>query len=410
MVKISPKVIITKTVWLLSLVSLLTDTASEMLYPVMPIFLKHIGFSIILIGIFEGLAEAVAGLSKSYFGKLSDVSGKRLPFVQFGYSLSAISKPMLALFIFPWWIFISRTIDRIGKGIRTGARDALLSDECTKETKGQVFGFHRSMDTLGAVIGPLIALIYLYYYPLNYRTLFLIAFIPGVMAILATLIIKEKKLSNIIGENNVSNNKKWKIVASGINPFSTIKNFWQSSDAAYKKLVIGLLAFALFNSSDVFLLLKLKENGFSDTATIGVYIFYNLIYAILAYPVGIIADKIGLKKIMLTGLTFFAIVYIGFAFTTNYYVYFLLFAMYAMYAAATESVSKAWISNISNKSETATAIGTYTGLQSLAALLASTLAGLLWFNFGATVTFLITASATIFAVFYLSFFAPSPKI
>jgi len=126
-------------------VSLFTDIASEMLYPVMPLFLKHIGYTAVFIGILEGVAEAVAGLSKSYFGKRSDASGKRLPFVQLGYGLSAISKPMLAVFFYPWWIFLSRTMDRLGKGIRTGARDALLSDETTAATKGQVFGFHRSL-------------------------------------------------------------------------------------------------------------------------------------------------------------------------------------------------------------------------------------------------------------------------
>ena len=151
--------------------------ASEMLYPIMPIYLKSIGFSIVLIGLLEGLAEATAGLSKGYFGKLSDNTGKRAPFIQVGYALSAISKPMMALFIYPLWIFFARTIDRFGKGIRTGARDAKLSDEATTETKGKVFGFHRSMDTLGAVIGPLLALLYLWYYPEDYKTLFIIAFV-----------------------------------------------------------------------------------------------------------------------------------------------------------------------------------------------------------------------------------------
>ena len=150
----------------------------------MPLFLKHIGYSAIFIGVLEGIAEAVAGLSKSYFGNRSDNSGKRLPFVRFGYMLSAISKPMLAFFIYPWWIFLSRTMDRLGKGIRTGARDALLSEECTAETKGRVFGFHRSLDTMGAVLGPGIALIYLYFYPNNYETLFILALLPGLLAVL----------------------------------------------------------------------------------------------------------------------------------------------------------------------------------------------------------------------------------
>jgi hypothetical protein len=126
---------ISHTVWILSLISLFTDTASEMLYPIMPIYLKSIGFSIVLIGILEGVAEATAGLSKGYFGKRSDVTEKRVPFVQLGYTFSAISKPMMAVFIFPLWIFFARTIDRFGKGLRTGARDAMLSDEATPRTK-----------------------------------------------------------------------------------------------------------------------------------------------------------------------------------------------------------------------------------------------------------------------------------
>ncbi|MBS1504758.1 MAG: MFS transporter, partial [Bacteroidetes bacterium] len=174
---------ITRTVWILSLISLFTDTASEMLYPVMPIFLKSIGFSVVLIGILEGVAEATAGLSKGYFGKLSDTSGKRVPFVRLGYSISAVSKPMLAAFVYPLWIFFARTLDRLGKGIRTGARDAILSGEASPATKGKVFGFHRSMDTMGAVLGPLIALVFLYFHPHYYKTLFLVAFLPGLLAI-----------------------------------------------------------------------------------------------------------------------------------------------------------------------------------------------------------------------------------
>jgi len=133
--------VITKTVWILSLVSLFTDTASEMLYPIMPIYLKSIGFSIVLIGVLEGFAEATAGLSKGYFGKLSDHSGKRVPFVQLGYALSAISKPLMAIFVAPLWVFFARTIDRLGKGIRTGARDAILSDEAKHQTKTQLMPF-----------------------------------------------------------------------------------------------------------------------------------------------------------------------------------------------------------------------------------------------------------------------------
>ena len=198
------KLQITRAVWILSLVSFFTDLASEMLYPVMPIYLKEIGFSILLIGILEGIAEGIAGLSKGYFGKLSDVKGKRVPFVRVGYSFSAISKPMMAIFTWPLWIFLARTIDRFGKGIRTGARDALLSDEATPETKGKVFGFHRSMDTFGAVFGPLTALTFLHFFPKNYKILFFVAFVPGLIAIFFTFLIKEQKKHSIGKQGNPS--------------------------------------------------------------------------------------------------------------------------------------------------------------------------------------------------------------
>ncbi|CAN5159682.1 MFS transporter [soil metagenome] len=382
------KKIITPTIWVLSLVSLFTDMASEMLYPIMPIFLKSIGFSFLLIGVLEGFAEATAGLSKGYFGKQSDITGKRLPFVRFGYALSALSKPMMAAFVFPLWIFLARTIDRLGKGLRTGARDAMLSDECSKENKGRVFGFHRSLDTMGAVLGPALALIYLYYHPGNYKMLFLIAFLPGVAAIACTYFIKEKK--HFVP---TTVNKK--------NNFFQIFSYWKTSENNYRKLMIGLLAFALFNSSDVFLLLKIKEAGLNDTIVIAVYIFYNLSYALIAYPVGILADKIGLKKIFITGLILFSIVYAGFAMSNNLWVFAFLFFLYSVYAAATEGISKAWISNIVPQTETATAIGTYAGLQSICALVASSLTGFLWFKYGGYTTFMITSGVTVLVVAYL---------
>ena len=384
--------IITKTVWILSLVSLFTDMASEMLYPVMPLFLKSIGYTALFIGILEGVAEAIAGLTKSYFGKRSDALGKRLPFVQLGYGLSAISKPMLAIFSFWWWIFLSRTTDRLGKGIRTGARDAMLSDECLPETRGRVFGFHRSMDTLGAVAGPALALIYLYYYPENYQTLFIIAFVPGLLAIACTLFMKEKKI--------IAATKKG-ITHAGIFSFTS---YWKSSSVTYKKLSAGLLLFALINSSDVFLLLKMKESGQDDTMIIAVYIFYNLVYALLSYPMGMLADKLGLKYIFSGGLLVFSIVYAGFAVSSSLLSFILLFALYGLYAAATEGISKAWISSLVPKGETASAIGTFSGFQSICTLFASSCYGLLWHQFGAMATLLISAVVALIVILYISFF------
>ena len=377
---------ITRTVWILSVVSLLTDAASEMLFPIMPIYLKSIGFSIVLIGILEGVAEATAGLSKGYFGKLSDNSGRRVPFVQLGYTLSTISKPMMAMFTYPLWIFFARTIDRFGKGIRTGARDALLSDEATPETKGKVFGFHRSMDTMGAVIGPLFALLFLYFYPQDYRTLFYIAFIPGMLAVLTSFYLREKTNAD----------HKIKVAT----PFFSFLHYWKTSPSEYRNVVLGLLAFTLFNSSDIFLLLQAKQSGLDDTTVIGVYIFYNLIYALFALPAGILADKVGLKTIFIIGLGLFAVVYIGMAFNKNLYIYFGLFFLYGMYAAATEGISKAWISNITSQKDTATAIGTYSGLQSICTMLASSLTGILWYQFGAATAFISTATVTVLVIVY----------
>ncbi len=381
--------VISKNVWILSLVSLFTDIASEMLYPIMPIYLKSIGFSILIIGVLEGVAEALAGLSKGYFGKLSDTSQKRLPFIQMGYGLSALSKPLLVLFNAPLWVFFSRSIDRLGKGIRTGARDAMLSDEAGPKTKGAVFGFHRSMDTLGAAIGPLIALAYLYYHPASYKPLFFIAFIPGVLALLITFFIKEKKKTTISEQKRPG--------------FLAIVNYWKESPKAYKQVAIGLLAFALINSSDVFLLLQLKQFGWSDTHIIALYILYNFVYALFAFPMGKLADKLGLKPTFILGLILFSIVYLGFSFELNTTVYLCLFVMYGLYAAATEGIAKAWISNITDKKDTATAIGTLAGFQSICTLIASSVGGFIWYQFGANILFTTAGISTLVCICYLIF-------
>jgi MFS family permease len=385
---------ITRTVWILSFVSLFTDVASEMLYPIMPVYLKSIHFSVWLIGLLEGIAEATTGLGKGYFGKLSDERGQRLPFVRLGYFLSGISKPLLPLSVFPLWVFMARTLDRLGKGIRTGARDAMLSDEATPGTKGKVFGFHRSMDTLGAVLGPAFALLYLYFYPEQYKTLFFIAFIPGVLAFSASLLLKE----NAVAKTSVRKVS-----------FFAFLQYWKNSNADYKKLVGGLLFFTLFNSSDVFLLLRVKESGASDTNLIAMYIFYNLVYALFAFPAGIVADKVGLKKIFLTGLVVFAGVYFGMGVATEAWMFYVLFLFYGLFMAFTEGITKAWISNISDKKDTATAIGTYTAFQSVCTMMASAVAGLIWFRFGAASTFFLTAIATIAILIYMSAAVKSPS-
>ena len=377
--------IINRTVWILSFVSLFADVASEMLYPVVPVYLKEIGFSVFLIGVLEGVAEFTAGMSKGYFGKQSDEKGRRLPFIKSGYFLSALSKPMMAVFTFPFWIFFARTVDRLGKGLRTAARDALLSQNATPETKARVFGFHRGMDTLGAVIGPTIALLFLQFFPKQYVPLFYLAFVPGLIAVLLIFLLKEKRTP-------VSTLQKG-------NFFSFFK-YWKIASPEYKKLMIGLLLFALFNSSDVFLLLKAKEITGSDSFTIGAYIFYNLVYAAAAYPMGMLADKWGIKNIFITGLLLFALVYFLFGLSTSAVLLFVSFFLYGIYAAATEGISKAWITNLSSKSNTATAIGFYTSCQSICSLFASAIAGLLWSSFNSTVAFFTTSFITLFVILF----------
>ncbi len=381
--------VITRTIWILSLVSLFTDIASEMLYPVIPVYLKSLNYSVLLIGVLEGFAEVVSGLSKGYFGNLSDKLGRRAPFVRLGYAMSALSKPLMAMFTNPAWIFTSRSMDRLGKGVRTAARDAMLSDETTPEHKGKVFGFHRSFDTLGAVIGPLAALVYLYFFPGDYVTLFYITFIPGIVSISFTFLIKDKSTA---------------VRATPTRPrFRDFIAFWKDSPDAYKRLVKGLLLFALINSSDMFLILRVKAAGLSDTAAIGVYIFYNLVYAAFSYPLGRLGDRIGLKKIFVSGLVVFALIYLGMAVTSNLYVFMLLFFVYGIYTAATDGISKAWISNTVSKKETGTAIGTYTGFQSICSFFASSLAGLIWFAIGDQVLFLATGILALAVVAYFIF-------
>jgi MFS family permease len=355
--------VFTRTIWTLCFVSLFADIASEMLYPIMPIYLKSIGFTALWIGILEGIAEAVVGLSKGYFGKLSDEKGSRMPFVRMGYFLSGVAKSAIPLFAAPIWVLLARGSDRLGKGVRTGARDAVLSNECSKENKGKVFGLHRAMDTTGAAIGPLLALAYLYFFPEDYNTLFYIAFAPAMISVLLTLFVKEK--TREITPNKEKGN------------FLSYLSYWSKSSDQYKKVVIGFLIFAVCNSSDIFLLLMAKQMGISDLHIIMVYVFYNLVYALFAFPFGHLADKIGMRKTFILGLSLFCITYTGMAVVQNVYILFALFFVYGLFSAVNEGVSKAWISKISNERETATAMGFLASGSSIATMIASTFLSLL---------------------------------
>jgi len=377
---------ITRPIWLLSLVSLFSDITSEMIYPIMPIYLQSIGFSILWIGILEGIAEAIAGLSQGYFGKASDLAGKRMPFVRLGYALTALSKPIIGVFRDPFLILLARSADRFGKGIRTGARDAILSTETTNSHKGRVFGFHRSMNTTGAVIGLLLALGYLYYHPGDYQALFLISAIPAVISVALTFFVTDSQVH--LSKPNPE-----------ISAF-TFLSYWSKSSNEYKKVVIGLLAFTLFNASDFFLLLKMKQDGLDDISIISIYIFYNLVYAVTALPLGILADRIGLKAMLIIGLCAYAILYFGMALMSGGTPFFFFFFAYGIYSSATEGISKAWISNTCESQDLGTALGTFLGFQSITLMIASILTGILWSLIGASTTFLIVGSITTLLIFY----------
>jgi MFS family permease len=362
-----------KQVIIVGLVSLFTDIASEMLYPVTPVFLTTVlGSSMALVGAIEGLAEITAALLKGYFGRLSDRVGKRSPFIIIGYFLSAMSKPLPGIFANIPAVIFSRVTDRVGKGIRTAPRDALLASYADKNNTGAVFGFHRGMDTLGAAIGPVLALLLLSAYNDNYTLVFIAAFVPSVIAVIFTFVVKDKEIKNPVKKASFS-------------------LFWQSAPAAYKNIFYLVVLFSFVNSSDVFLILKSRDVTGSTTLAITGYIIYNIIYAASSYPLGIWSDKIGKKKIFVSGLLIFSVVYAGFAFANQLTYLWILFGMYGIYAASTEGVVKAWISDLVPDQQRGSAIGLLTMFSGFAVMAGSIFTGFLWDNFGAAVPLAISA-------------------
>ncbi len=364
---------IPRQVLVLSFISLFTDIASEMLYPITPLFLTVVlGSSMAVVGIIEGAAEVTAGLLKGYFGRISDKLKKRSVFVVLGYSLSALSKPLPGLFPALSAVIASRISDRVGKGMRTAPRDALLATYAEGRT-GSIFGFHRGMDTLGAALGPIGALILLHFYPGDYVLIFLVAFAPSVIAVSITLFVKDNPASfKKVTKRNYA-------------------EFWRSAPHQYKIILLLITIFSLVNSSDVYLILKSKDISNSATLAIWGYIFYNLIYAAASYPIGKYADKIGKKKVYVLGLYIFAAVYLGFALFPDIYFIWVLFALYGIYAASTEGVVKAWVSDLIPDEQRGSGIGLLTMFTSLSIMLGSFIAGVLWDQFGSIVPFLLSS-------------------
>ena len=365
---------IPRQVVILGLVSLFTDVASEMLYPVTPIFLTAVlGSSMAVVGIIEGIAEVTAGILKGYAGNLSDKVGRRSIFIVIGYGLSALSKPLPGIFPAISTVVFSRTTDRVGKGIRTAPRDALLGSYSDGNNSGAIFGFHRGMDTLGAALGPLAAILLLYLFPGDFQLIFLAAFLPSAVAVFFTFLVKDRKVS---AENRLR---------------GSYAQFWKSAPKQYKILLLLITIFSFVNSSDVFLILKSKFITQSNILAILGYVFYNLIYAGASFPFGKLSDKLGKNIIYGSGLLVFSLVYFGFALLSETIIIWLLFALYGLYSAATEGVSKAWVSDLVPDKNRGSAIGLLTMLSSFAIMLGSFTAGFLWDAFGSVVPFLLSA-------------------
>ncbi|MEW5951995.1 MAG: MFS transporter [Elusimicrobia bacterium] len=383
---------LSKNIIFLGIVSGLTDISSEMLYPIIPIFLTSVlNAPMSVVGLIEGIAEATASILKIYGGRLSDKFSKRKPFVVAGYSLSAFAKPLMA-FAFTWhFVLFARFIDRVGKGIRSSARDALISSSTQKEYWGKAFGFHRAMDTFGAAVGPLFALLLLNILGDNsYKEIFIIAFIPALLGVAVLLyFVKEAGTQPANkAENSVDN-------------ISLGKDFYVFT-AIY-------MVFTLGNSSGAFLILKTKDLGFSVSSVIFVYFVYNLISAALSTPAGILADRFGKIKALILGMIIFSAVYLGFAINENKIGIWILFAVFGFYGALSEGIYKAIISHLSPPEKRATAMGYFQGFMGMFLFLSSFLAGIIWDKAGKQYPFYFGSLLSLISAVFLFYWSKRKK-
>jgi MFS family permease len=354
---------VTRNVVVMGIVSFLTDVASEMLYPIMPLFLTGVlGASPALLGLIDGLAEGISSGLRWIAGALSDRFQRRKPFVVGGYTLSALTRPLmgLAAFAIGWPLFlVARCADRLGKSIRTSARDALIADSTQPEFRGVAFGFHRAADTCGAVVGPLLALAILLAWPkLPLAWLFFIAFIPGLLSALLALLA----INDIPRQRGTTRSPA----------------IFQRFPSSFWVLLVANGLFSLGNSSDSFMVLRSKELGLSFPAIILAFASYNTVYAIGALPLGALSDRVGRKPIIIAGWMLYALVYLGFAMLGRSWAPWLLFPLYGLYQAFSEGVSKAMVSDLVPASQRAGAIGLFYTVSGIGQLLGSILAGVVW--------------------------------
>jgi len=361
----APRAPLSRNIKVLAAVSFFQDTASEMLYPILPIFVTSVlGAPPAVLGLIEGVAEGTAALSKIASGRLADLRHRR-PLVATGYSISAVAKPLIGL-AFGWpLVLFARFADRVGKGMRGPPRDALIADDTTPATRGRAFGFHRAADTAGAVVGPLLGLALYELLGQHLRPLFFFAFLPAALSVGLIFLVREGPHPRPSGQ--------------AAEPYSL-----RGLTPEYWRVVSLIGAFALVNFSDALLLLRATELGFGVVGVSLVYVLYNITYAALSYPAGVVSDQVSRRVVFAVGLVVFALAYIGLGLVTDKVWLWFLFPLYGCYTALTDGVSRAWVADLVPPSEVGTALGVYGGLTGVGALFASVWAGLAWGGTGRT--------------------------
>jgi MFS family permease len=351
---------LTRNVRVLSAVSFLQDTASELLYPLLPIYLTSVlGAPAAVVGAVEGAAEGAASLTKLAAGPLGDRFSRR-PLIATGYGMAALGKVMVAAASGWTGVLAGRVVDRLGKGIRGAPRDALLIVDIDAAARGRVFGFHRAMDTFGAVVGPLLGLVGYQLLDQQIAPLLWVAVVPAVLSVALVFLVRERVPLPDKATRRAA--------------FSRVKDLPRS----YWRVTAVVVAFGLVNFPDALLLLRLNEIGFSVTEVILAYVTYNAVYAATSYPAGMVADRLGKPVVFGIGLVFFAVGYTGLGMTTDALTAWLLIGVYGLFTGCTDGVGKAWISSLVVDDVQGSAQGVFQGLSGFAVLAAGIWAGLLW--------------------------------
>ncbi len=380
---------LTPNVKTLSGVSFLQDAASELLYPVLPIFLTTtLGAPVAVVGIVEGVAEGVAAVTKLVAGRLGDTRARR-PLIALGYGLAAVGKILIALAVLWPVVLAGRAVDRVGKGVRGAPRDALLMVGADPTAHGRIFGFHRAADTAGAVVGPALGLALYELLGHQVRPLLIIAVIPAVLSVLLIRAVHEDHRPT---PDRPAGSRRTRTARGPIARPTALP-------PRLRSLIATLGVFGLVNFPDALLLLRASQLGLSLGGVISAYILYNTVYAFAAYPLGAISDRVPRHLVFATGLGFFAVGYLGLGLVHSPGWVFLLLPLYGFFAAATDGVGKAWIADLAPAARTSGAQGLHQAVTGGAVLVAGTWAGLAW-NTTGTLPLLIsgTAAAALAAV------------